>query len=200
MLAPNFTIAASQGGFLSPTSTSHPFDASANGYVRGEGSGIVVLKRLADAVREGDRIYALIRGTAVTQDGHTNGITVPNGESQQLAMRNALAEAGVAASGIQYVEAHGTGTAVGDPIEANAIGEVYGRGSGRPRGERCVMSSAKANIGHLEAAAGAASLIKAVLCLTHGQVPPQIHLTTPNPEIDLPRCSWKSRWPAVRWP
>jgi hybrid polyketide synthase/nonribosomal peptide synthetase FtdB len=185
MLTPNFTIAASQGGFLSPTSTSHPFDASANGYVRGEGSGIVVLKRLADAIRDGDRIYALIRGTAVTQDGHTNGITVPDGDSQQRAMRAALAEAGVAASSVEYVEAHGTGTAVGDPIEASAIGEVYGRGSGRPPGERCVISSVKANIGHLEAAAGVASLIKAVLCLTHRQVPPQIHLTVPNPQIDL---------------
>ena len=185
MLTPNFTIAASQGGFLSPTSTSHPFDASANGYVRGEGSGIVVLKRLADAIRDDNRIYAIILGTAVNQDGHTNGITVPNGKSQQRAMRTALAQAGVAASSVEYVEAHGTGTAVGDPIEASAIGEVYGCGSDRSQGERCVVSSVKANIGHLEAASGVASLIKTVLCLTHRQVPPQIHLTTPNPQIDL---------------
>jgi myxalamid-type polyketide synthase MxaD len=185
MLAPNFTIAASQGGFLSPTSNSRSFDARADGYVRGEGSGIVFLKRLSDALRDGDRVHAVIRGTAVNQDGHTNGITVPNGESQKRAMRTALTEAGTPASSIAFVEAHGTGTKVGDPIEVNAIGEVYGRGSGRPPAERCVVGSVKANIGHLEASAGAAGLIKAVLCLTHHQVPPQIHLTTPNPAIDL---------------
>src|SRR3954447_3595346 len=128
MLAPNFTIAASQGGFLSPTSRSRAFDADADGYVRGEGAGIVMLKRLDAAQRDGDHVYAVIRGTAVSQDGRTNGITVPNGESQKLAMRRALAEAGVAPASIAYVEAHGTGTPVGDPIEVNAIGEVYGEG------------------------------------------------------------------------
>ena len=185
MLTPNFTIAASQGGFLSPTSRSRAFDASADGYVRGEGAGVVVLKRLSAALRDGDCVYAVIRGTAVTQDGHTNGITVPNGESQKLAMRRALAEAGVPASSIGYVEAHGTGTPVGDPIEANAIGEVYGRGSGRPADDDCFIASVKTNIGHLEAAAGAASLIKAVLCLRHHQVPPHLHLANLNPAIDL---------------
>ncbi len=185
MLTPNFTIAASQGGFLSPTSRSRAFDARADGYVRGEGAGVVVLKRLNDAIRDGDQLYAVIRGTAVTQDGRTTGITVPNGESQKLAMRRALARAGVPAPSIGYVEAHGTGTPVGDPIEANAIGEVYGHSTGRPPGDNCLIASVKTNIGHLEAAAGAAGLIKAVLCLRHRQVPPHPYPTTLNPAIDL---------------
>ncbi len=185
MLTPNFTIAASQGGFLSPTSRSRAFDARADGYVRGEGAGVVVLKPLAAALRDGDQVYAVIRGTAVSQDGHTNGITVPNGESQKLAMRRALAEARVPASSVGYVEAHGTGTPVGDPIEANAIGEVYGSGAGRPADDSCLIASVKTNIGHLEAAAGAAALIKAALCLRHGLVPPHLNLTNLNPAIDL---------------
>jgi hybrid polyketide synthase/nonribosomal peptide synthetase FtdB len=185
MLTPNFTIAASQGGFLSPTSHSHPFDATADGYVRGEGAGIVVLKTLAAALAGGDRIYAVIRGTAVTQDGRTNGITVPNGTSQQRAMRDALTVAGVTASSVAYVEAHGTSTPVGDPIEANAIGEVYGRGADRPAGDACLLTSVKANIGHLEAAAGVTGLIKAALCVHHRQVPRHLHLTTVNPGLDL---------------
>ncbi|HXL91157.1 MAG TPA: type I polyketide synthase [Streptosporangiaceae bacterium] len=183
MLTPNFTIAASQGGFLSPTSQSRAFDAAADGYVRGEGAGVVVLKPLADALRDGDNIYAVIRGTAVTQDGHTNGITVPNGESQKRAVRNALKSAGVAATSVCYVEAHGTGTPVGDPIEVNAIGEIYG--ANRPAGDRCLVASVKTNIGHLEAAAGIAALIKTALCLQRRQVPPHLNLTTLNPKIDL---------------
>ncbi|MGH3249560.1 MAG: type I polyketide synthase [Trebonia sp.] len=187
MLSPNFTIAASQGGFLSPTSRSRAFDAGADGYVRGEGAGIVVLRRLSDALRDADRIYAVIRGTAVTQDGRTNGITVPNGESQKRAMRNALADAGITPASISYVEAHGTGTPVGDPIEANAIGEVYRSGADGQR--PCLMGSVKTNIGHLEAAAGVAGLIKTALCLFHRQVPAHLHLTDVNPAIDLDRLS-----------
>lgn len=185
MLAPNFTIAASQGGFLSPTSQSRAFDAAADGYVRGEGAGIVVLKPLSAALHDGDRIYSVIRGTAVTQDGRTDGITVPNGDSQQRAMRDALADAGVTASSVAYVEAHGTGTPVGDPIEANAIGEVYGRGADRPAGDECLLASVKANLGHTEAAAGVTGLIKASLCVQHRRVPPQPHLSVVNPGIDL---------------
>ena len=183
MLTPNFTIAASQGGFLSPTSRSRAFDADADGYVRGEGAGVVVLKPLADALADGDRVYAVIKGTAVTQDGHTNGITVPNGESQKLAVRNALKLARVSPETVSYVEAHGTGTPVGDPIEVNAIGEIYG--AGRTAGNWCLVSSVKTNIGHLEAAAGVAALIKTALCLRHGQVPPHLNLSTVNPKIDL---------------
>ncbi|GAA1925355.1 type I polyketide synthase [Streptantibioticus ferralitis] len=185
MLTPNFTVAASQGGFLSPTSQSHPFDATADGYVRGEGAGVVVLKRLSEALSDGDRVYAVIRGTAVSQDGRTNGITVPRSESQQQAMREALARAGVDASSVVYVEAHGTSTPVGDPVEVGAIGEVYGRGANRRADEVCLLASVKANIGHLEAAAGVTGLIKTALCVHHRMVPPQLHLSTVNPNIDL---------------
>jgi acyl transferase domain-containing protein/acyl carrier protein len=189
MLTPNFTIAASKGGFLSPTSRSRAFDAQADGYVRGEGAGVVLLKLLADALRDGDNIHAVIRGTAVTQDGHTNGIAVPNGESQKTAIKIALREAGVAASSVSYVEAHGAGTPVGDPIEADAIGEVYG--AGRAGADRCPMGSVKTNIGHLEAAAGIAGLIKAALCLKHNLVPPHLNLVELNPQIDLDRLGMR---------
>ena len=189
MLTPNFTIAASKGGFLSPTSTSRAFDAKADGYVRGEGAGVVLLKPLADAQRDGDTVHAVIRGTAVTQDGRTNGITVPNAESQKRAMREALRQAHVSPSSISYVEAHGTSTPVGDPVELNAIGEVYGEG--RNIDERCFVASVKTNIGHLEAAAGVAGLIKGVLCLKHGLIPPHLNLSEINPGIDLDRLGMR---------
>ncbi|MBS4100241.1 type I polyketide synthase [Tsukamurella paurometabola] len=183
MLSPNFTVAASTGGFLSPTSTSRAFDAAANGYVRGEGAALVVLKPLAQARADGDRIYATVRGTAVSQDGRTNGITVPNGDSQKRAIEAALANAGVAADSIDFVEAHGTGTPVGDPIEANAIGEVYR--AGRPADRPLVIGSVKTNLGHLEAAAGVVGFIKSALALGHRRVPRHLHLDELNPAIDL---------------
>lgn len=183
MLTPNFTIAASQGGFLSPTSRSRPFHAGADGYVRAEGCGIVFLEPLSTAQREGHRIYALVRGTAANQDGRTNGITVPNGDSQKAAMRRALALAGVAPHAVGYVEAHGTGTPVGDPIEATAIGEVYG--AGRDHDHRCLMASVKSNLGHTEAAAGVAGLIKAALVLDHRTVPAHLHLSNLEAGVDL---------------
>ncbi|MGZ9825371.1 type I polyketide synthase [Tsukamurella ocularis] len=183
MLSPNFTVAASTGGFLSPTSTSRAFDAAANGYVRGEGAALVVLKPLAQARADGDRIYATVLGTAVSQDGRTNGITVPNGESQKRAIEAALANAGVDADTVDYVEAHGTGTPVGDPIEANALGEVY-RGD-RPADRPLVIGSVKTNLGHLEAAAGVVGFIKSALALGHRRVPRHLHLDALNPAIDL---------------
>ncbi|MDR3069344.1 MAG: type I polyketide synthase [Cellulomonas sp.] len=183
MLSPNFTIAASTGGFLSPTSTSRAFDASANGYVRGEGAGFVFLKPLEQALADGDRVYATIRGTAASQDGRTNGITVPNPASQQLAMRRALAQAAVRPSEVAYVEAHGTGTPVGDPIEASAIGTVYGQCPDRTT--PLAIGSVKANVGHLEAAAGIAGLIKTALVLAHRRIPPHRVLDRVNPAIDL---------------
>ncbi|TWS18774.1 type I polyketide synthase [Tsukamurella asaccharolytica] len=183
MLSPNFTVAASTGGFLSPTSTSRAFDAAANGYVRGEGAALVVLKPLAQARADGDRIYATVLGTAVSQDGRTNGITVPNGDSQKLAIEAALASAGIAAGTVDYVEAHGTGTPVGDPIEANAIGEAYR--AGRPADRPLVIGSVKTNLGHLEAAAGVVGFIKSALALGHRRVPRHLHLETLNPAIDL---------------
>lgn len=183
MLTPNFTIAASQGGFLSPTSRSRPFHAGADGYVRAEGCGVVLLEPLSTAVREGHEVYALIRGTAANQDGRTNGITVPNGDSQKAAMRLALSLARVDPRAVGYVEAHGTGTPVGDPIEANAIGDVYG--ALRDPTEPCLMASVKSNLGHTEAAAGVAGLIKAALVLRHRTVPAHLHLTRLEPDQDL---------------
>lgn len=181
MIAPNMTIAESKGGFLSPDGRCKAFDASADGYARGEGAGVVLLKPLAQAIADRDPIYALIRGTAVSQDGHSNGITVPNGNAQEAAMRAACRQAGIAPHEVQYVEAHGTGTPVGDPVEAGAIGRVFSEG--RPAGQRLVIGSVKTNIGHLEAAAGVAGLIKTALSLKHGRIPGQLHHHTPNPAI-----------------
>jgi len=203
MIAPNMTIAESKGGFLAPDGRSKAFSASANGYARGEGAGVVVLKPLSDAQRDGDPIYALIRGSAVSQDGHTNGITVPNGDAQAAAMRAAYLRAGVAPREVQYVEAHGTGTPVGDPIEAGAIGRVLSEG--RADTDRVVIGSVKTNIGHLEAAAGVAGLIKTALSLKHGQIPGQLHFDDPNPAIDFDRLGVRVQtqlgdWPAVSGP
>ncbi len=181
MIVPTMTIAESKGGFLSPDGRCKTFDASANGYARGEGAGVVLIKPLARAQADGDPIYAVIRGTAVTQDGHTNGITVPNQFAQETAMRQAYERAGIAPKDVQYVEAHGTGTPVGDPIEARAIGSVLSLD--RPDYDRCIISSVKTNIGHLEAAAGVAGLIKTALSLQHRQIPPNIQFHTPNPNI-----------------
>ena len=203
MIAPTMTIAESKGGFLSPDGRSKAFDSSANGYARGEGAGVVLIKPLAQAQADGDPIYALIRGTAVTQDGHTNGITVPNGSAQERVMRLAYQRAGVAPHQIQYVEAHGTGTPVGDPIEARAIGRVLS--TGRPATERCIISSVKTNIGHLEAAAGVAGLIKTALALSHRQIPPHLHFHNPNPDIPFDELQLRvpttlEDWPATDGP
>ncbi|MGW1738581.1 type I polyketide synthase [Nocardia sp. NPDC001965] len=183
MLTPQFGIALSQAAMLSPDGRSRAFDASANGYVRGEGVGLVLLKPLSAARADGDRIYALIHGSAVNQDGRTQGITVPSGESQEANFRAALAAAGVAPAEIGYVEAHGTGTPVGDPIEANALGRVLG--DGRERGRAALLGSIKTNIGHLEAAAGIAGLIKAALCVRNRRVPASLHYRAGNPDIDF---------------
>ena len=203
MISPNTTIAESKGGFLSPDGRCKAFDAAANGYARGEGAGVVLLKPLARALADRDPIYALIRGTAVTQDGHTNGITVPNQAAQEAAMRTAYRRAGIAPHEIQYVETHGTGTPVGDPIEARAIGNVLS--NGRPREQRCIIGSVKTNIGHLEAAAGVASLTKAALALKYRQIPPHLHLRDPNPDIAFDELQLRvptelDEWPATGGP
>ncbi|GLV53919.1 polyketide synthase [Dictyobacter sp. S3.2.2.5] len=203
MIAPTMTIAESKGGFLSPDGRSKAFDASANGYARGEGAGVVLIKPLARAQADGDPIYAVIRGTAVTQDGHTNGITVPNGSAQERVMRQAYQRAGISPAQIQYVEAHGTGTPVGDPIEARAIGTVLS--GDRPSGEQCIVGSVKTNIGHLEAGAGVAGLIKTALALKHRQIPPHLHFHNPNPNIPFEELQLRvptqlEDWPAVDGP
>ena len=185
-------------GMLSPDGRCATFDAAANGYVRGEGCGIVVLKRLSDAQRDGDRIWAVIRGTALNQDGASPGLTVPSGPAQEKVMEAALRQAGLRPADVDYVEAHGTGTKVGDPIEAQAIGTAYGRGreSDRP----LLVGSVKTNIGHLEAAAGIAGVIKVVLAMKRGVIPRHLHFRNPNPEIDWDRLPLKVTATPTEWP
>ncbi|HEY0602496.1 MAG TPA: type I polyketide synthase, partial [Herpetosiphonaceae bacterium] len=198
MFMPDYTIAESKAGMLSPDGRCKTFDARANGYVRGEGAGVVVLKPLSRALADGDSIYAVIRGSAVNQDGRTNGITVPHGAAQEALVKEACARAGVDPGLIQYVEAHGTGTPVGDPIEARALGAALS--VNRPADRPCVMGSVKTNIGHLEAAAGIAGLIKAALCLKHRQIPPHLHLQELNPAIDLQALGLRIPQALEPWP
>lgn len=181
IVAPESTIAFSRASMLSPTGRCRTFDASADGFVQGEGCGVVVLKRLADAVRDGDPIHAVIRGTAINQDGASTGLTAPSGPAQEAVIRAALANAGVSASEVGYVEAHGTGTRLGDPIEVQALAAVLGEG--RDASRPVVIGSVKTNFGHLEAGAGVTGLIKAALVVEHGKIPPHLHFGTPNPYI-----------------
>lgn len=183
ILSPDMTIALSQTRLMAPDGRCKTFDASANGYVRGEGAGLIVLKRLSDALRDGDNVLALIRGSAVNQDGRSNGLTAPNGFAQQAVIYQALENAGISPSQISYFEAHGTGTELGDPIEVNALKEVLI--SGRSPEHPCWIGSVKTNIGHLESAAGIAGLIKVILALQHEEIPPNLHLRELNPSISL---------------
>ena len=178
-------ISFSRSSMLSPDGRCKAFDASANGFVRGEGAGVVALKPLAAALADGNPIYAVIRATGVNQDGRTNGITVPNGASQTALARETCRRAGIRPSDVQYVEAHGTGTPVGDPIEAHALAAAFGADR---TGEPCIIGSVKTNIGHLEAGAGIAGVIKVALSLQHGQIPPNLHFHQPNPHIDFAQC------------
>ena len=180
ILTPTVTINLSQGGGISPDGRCKAFDAQANGLVRSEGVGIVVLKPLSRALADGDPIYALIRGSAVNQDGTSNGIAAPNQAAQEAVLRDAYRMAEVSPSEVQYVEAHGTGTILGDPIEAKALGRVLNTPQ---RTHACLIGSAKSNIGHTETAAGVAGLIKVALALKHGAIPPSLHFNTPNPHI-----------------
>jgi hybrid polyketide synthase/nonribosomal peptide synthetase FtdB len=197
-LAPQYPIAETKGGFLSPDGRSCAFDASANGYVRAEGVAVVALKRLADARRDGDPIHAVIIGTGVNQDGRTNGITVPNPDAQAGLIAQVCAEAGVEPGSLQYLEAHGTSTQVGDPIEAAALGRALS--IGRKPGARCYVGSVKTNIGHTESAAGVAGLIKTVLCLEHRTIPPHLNLEQLNPGIDLASLPYEIPTRLTGWP
>ena len=179
MLRPEYPIAMSKGQFLARDGRSKSFDASGDGYGRGEGAGVVVLKGLKQAIDDRDHVLAVVDAAGVNQDGRTNGITVPNGDSQETLMRQLSRQAGIDPASVQYVEAHGTGTPVGDPIEAAAISRVYGQ----DRATHCRIGSVKSNIGHLEAAAGIAGVIKACLMLANNQVPPLATLECPNPAI-----------------
>ncbi len=185
-------------GMLSPDGKCKTFDASANGYVRGEGCGILVLKRLADAEADGNRIWGVIRGTALNQDGASSGLTVPNGAAQEKVIEIALERAGILPSDIDYLEAHGTGTEVGDPIEINATAAVYGRG--RDLDDPLLIGSVKTNIGHLESAAGVAGLIKAVLSINKGIIPKHLHFQNPNPEMDWEQLPLQVTAVPTPWP
>ena len=178
-LSPFTSIALSKWSALSPRGRCRTFDAGADGFVRGEGAGVVVLKRLSDAVRDGDRVLAVVRGSAVNQDGRSNGLTAPNVLAQRDVITDALRAGGVAPDTVNYVEAHGTGTVLGDPIEFEALAATYGRGD-----VPCALGAVKTNLGHLEAAAGVAGFIKAVLVLERGQIPPNLHFSRWNPAID----------------
>ncbi|WP_063048631.1 type I polyketide synthase [Nocardia arthritidis] len=183
MLRPEAFISMCKGRFLAVDGRCKSFDAAADGYGRGEGAGAVVLKPLAAAVRDRDRIYAVVRGSGVNQDGRTLAIPVPNPAAQEALARRVRRLAGVDAHDIRYVEAHGTGTPVGDPLELAALGAVYGAVDGRD--EPLPVGSVKNNIGHTEAAAGVAGVIKAALTLHHGVIAPQLRLDNPNPEIEF---------------
>lgn len=183
MLSPDLTVTFSQARMMASDGRCKTFDAEADGYVRGEGCGMVVLKRLSDALVDGDMILAVVRGSSVNQDGRSNGLTAPNGIAQQAVIHQALKNARVSPVQIDYVETHGTGTPLGDPIEFRALAAVLGEG--RAPDQPCVIGSVKTNIGHLEAAAGIAGLIKAALLLQNEEIPPHLHLKVINPHLPL---------------
>ncbi|NEQ03942.1 beta-ketoacyl synthase N-terminal-like domain-containing protein, partial [Moorena sp. SIO3F7] len=182
IISPGSSIFLSKARMLSPDGRSKTFDATADGFARGEGCGMVILKRLSDAVADGDNILAVIRGTAINQDGDTSGLTVPNGPSQQAVIRQAMENGGVDPASISYIEAHGTGTSLGDPIEVGAIGAVFGKTHSQE--QPVIIGSVKTNIGHLEGAAGIASLMKVVLQLQYRKIAPSLHFKQPNPYIN----------------
>ncbi|CAI3956595.1 type I polyketide synthase [Commensalibacter papalotli (ex Botero et al. 2024)] len=181
MLIPQSGALVAKARFMAEDGKSKSFDSAADGYGRGEGCGIVILKRLEDAIEDGDKIHAVISGIGINQDGHNEGITVPSAIAQEKLIRVVAEQANVDLKDIAYVEAHGTGTPVGDPLEAQAISNTVGKS--RAKDDPVIIGSVKANIGHLEAAAGVAGLIKACLCLEHKAVPPQANLKEPNPNI-----------------
>jgi epothilone polyketide synthase D len=198
MLSPALTVNFSQAGMLAPDGRCKSFDARADGYARGEGCGVVVLRRLSDALAASDPILAVVKGSAVNQDGKSSGLTVPNGPAQAAVIRDALARAGVAATDVGYVEAHATGTALGDPIELHALRDAYAQQ--RAADDPLVIGAVKTNIGHLEAAAGIAGLVKAVLCVRHGRIPANLHMRTLNPRIRLDGAPIVFPTQARAWP
>jgi acyl transferase domain-containing protein len=180
ILAPEYSINFSKARMLAPDGFCKAFDASADGFGRAEGCGFIVLKRLSDAQAAGDVILAVVRGSAINHDGRSSGLTVPNGPAQQAVIRAALSDAGLEPDAVGYIEAHGTGTTLGDPIEMGALRAVFGK---RPAAQPLVVASAKTNLGHLEAAAGIAGIIKVVLSLQHRELPPHLHFKQPSPHI-----------------
>jgi acyl transferase domain-containing protein len=197
-IVPESALSASRSGALSADGRCHTFDARANGYARGEGGGMVVLKPLNSALADGDRIHCVIRATAVNNDGGGEGLTVPSQAAQEQLLRLACARAGIDPRDLQYVELHGTGTRVGDPIEAAALGSVVG--CSRPSDSPLHVGSAKTNIGHLEGAAGIAGLIKTALCIEHGEIPPSLNFETPSPRIPLEKLNLAVQQALDPWP
>ena len=198
VLSQGVTKFMAEFGLLSTRGRCRPFDAAADGFVRGEGCAMVVLKRLADAEADGDRIWAVLRGSAVNQSGASAGLTVPNGPAQERVIEEALSRAGVEPSEVDYLEAHGTGSELGDPIEVRAAAAVYGRG--RDPDRPLLIGSIKPNIGHLESAAGAASLVKVVLAMQAGVIPPQPDFRDPSPLIDWDRLPVRVTAQPTEWP
>lgn len=194
-LRPETQLALGKWGMLSPRGKCNAFDVQADGFVRGEGAGMVVLKRLTDAVRDGDRVLAVVRGSALNQDGRSNGLTAPNAPAQREVIARALRSADVTAASVNFVETHGTGTALGDPIEFDALAAAYGRGE-----VPCALGAVKSNFGHLEAAAGITGLIKAVLALRHSRIPPNLNFTEWNPAIDPSGTRFFIPTTSVPWP
>ncbi|SPM37844.1 polyketide synthase [Mycobacterium numidiamassiliense] len=202
LLSPGASIACSRWGMLSPEGQCKSFDAGADGYVRSEGAGVVVLKRLSDAQRDGNRILAVVRGSAVNQDGASSGVTVPNGPAQQALLRQALSTAKLTPADIDYIEAHGTGTPLGDPIELDSLSKVFGDREGRAP---LVLGAVKTNLGHLEAAAGIAGFMKTVLAVEHGRIPRNLNFTelTPHASEGVSRLAIATEdmdWPATEQP
>lgn len=196
MITPDGFIGFSQAGMLSPDGRCAAFDATANGFVRGEGAGVVLLKPLAQALADGNPIHGVILGTALNQDGHTNGISLPSPEAQARLVVDACADAGIDPSAVGYIEAHGTGTAVGDPIEATALSQALC--AKRSAKNPLPIGSVKSNLGHLETAAGVVGLVKGLLVLKHARIPASLHFDTPNEHIDL--AALKLRVPTTMEP
>ncbi|AYY14152.1 short-chain dehydrogenase [Actinobacteria bacterium YIM 96077] len=200
MLSPYVMSTLCMMNALSTDGRSRPFDRDANGYGRGEGCGLVVLKRLSDAERDGDTIYGVVRGSAVNNDGASSGLTVPSGRAQRMLIEEALDGCSIAPEDVGFLETHGTGTPLGDPIEIDALAEIFdGRHGGAKRDEPLYLGSVKGNIGHLESAAGVASLIKTVLCVYHGEIPQIANSSTLNPRIDLEKIPAELPQASVAW-
>jgi acyl transferase domain-containing protein/acyl carrier protein len=198
LLAPDSTIALSKAKMLDPDDRCKTFDAEAKGFVKGEGCGIIVLKRLSDALADNDNILGVIRGSAVNHNGRSSSLIAPNGLSQQAVIRGALENGGIDPTSVNYVEVQGTSTALGEPIEVEALAAVYSKN--RPSEKPLIISSVKTNIGHLEAASGIASLIKVVMALQHEEVPPHLHFKQPNPYINWDKLKVKVPTNKIPWP
>ncbi|MCM1984976.1 type I polyketide synthase [Lyngbya confervoides] len=198
ILNPQLTLTFSEAQMMASDGRCKTFDASADGYVRSEGCGVIALKRLSDAQQNGDSIIALIKGSAMNQDGRSNGLTAPNSLAQQAVIRQALANSGFEADQVDYIEAHGTGTSLGDPIEVNALKSIFL--APRDNQHSCWLGSVKTNIGHLEPAAGIAGLIKVLLALQHEEIPPHLHLKEINPYIQLEGTPLKIPTTGQAWP